>query len=534
MAASTEQNEDVVLASFATLSILQLIKDAQQKHGLRHGDYQRYRGYCARRVRRIRKSLKYTHVHKSVPKHPAKFTARKIIFDVVSEERYLQVAVFDAERNWSYAMQLKQEAGEDVHSRKRFHMANKLRKAVQHTSNLESIVRMCDRADAATKLEAQAYNAWMTGYLYFELKQWKKALDFLKTARRIYEKLADVGKFRELVDLYKARCREIQPQMRYSCEIGWAGEKILVKNDEVKQLLQAVEQFDAQLQQTASHEDKLALYERLLSGVRDTIQLWNDELKKSSGGLFSGGAGTPSDSDASASQLISAYLDFIRLTKTIQRYMLIVSYTKSQTEKKVKPQDLLRLYDSIIESCSDILQLPALYDRAQQRCDAALKSVQSIKESVYFEKNAEDELNDLSKQIVASKYMTQANRLAEAAGQGNDEQSSGVVDTRSLYETLDEYRTVSVDDLLRSESVNVVSLPPNFIATPNKPMFFDLALNHIKMPDLETKISSFGDDHSSKRSTPSKQPRKGVGLPNDNASLEGISGLVKGWFWGKK
>ncbi|KHN74092.1 Signal recognition particle subunit SRP68 [Toxocara canis] len=102
-------------------------------------------GYCARRVRRIRKSLGFTHIHKSVPKHPAKFNQRKIVFDVVSEERYLQVAVFDAERNWSYAMQLKQEAGEDVHSRKRFHMANKLRKAVRHTSNLEAIVKMCDR-----------------------------------------------------------------------------------------------------------------------------------------------------------------------------------------------------------------------------------------------------------------------------------------------------------------------------------------------------------------------------------------------------
>lgn len=37
------QKGDAMLASFATLSILQLIKDAQQKHGLRHGDYQRYR-----------------------------------------------------------------------------------------------------------------------------------------------------------------------------------------------------------------------------------------------------------------------------------------------------------------------------------------------------------------------------------------------------------------------------------------------------------------------------------------------------------
>lgn len=37
------QKDDVVLTSFTTLSILQLIKDAQQRHGLRHGDYQRYR-----------------------------------------------------------------------------------------------------------------------------------------------------------------------------------------------------------------------------------------------------------------------------------------------------------------------------------------------------------------------------------------------------------------------------------------------------------------------------------------------------------
>lgn len=43
MATADSASEGVVLASFATLSILQLIKDAQQKHGLRHGDYQRYR-----------------------------------------------------------------------------------------------------------------------------------------------------------------------------------------------------------------------------------------------------------------------------------------------------------------------------------------------------------------------------------------------------------------------------------------------------------------------------------------------------------
>lgn len=47
-----------------------------------------FSGYCARRVRRIRKSLGFTHIHKGVPKHPAKFIHRKLTFDIVIEERY--------------------------------------------------------------------------------------------------------------------------------------------------------------------------------------------------------------------------------------------------------------------------------------------------------------------------------------------------------------------------------------------------------------------------------------------------------------
>lgn len=40
------------------LLVLKLIKESQQQHGLRHGDYQRYRGYCSRRISRLRKVLK--------------------------------------------------------------------------------------------------------------------------------------------------------------------------------------------------------------------------------------------------------------------------------------------------------------------------------------------------------------------------------------------------------------------------------------------------------------------------------------------
>lgn len=58
----------------------------------------------------------------------------------------------DAERAWSYAMQLKQEA--NTEPRKRFHLLSRLRKAVKHAEELE---RLCEsnRVDAKTKLEAQ-------------------------------------------------------------------------------------------------------------------------------------------------------------------------------------------------------------------------------------------------------------------------------------------------------------------------------------------------------------------------------------------
>lgn len=38
--------------SIYTIPLLKLIKEAQQQHGLRHGDYQRYRTYCSSRLHR--------------------------------------------------------------------------------------------------------------------------------------------------------------------------------------------------------------------------------------------------------------------------------------------------------------------------------------------------------------------------------------------------------------------------------------------------------------------------------------------------
>lgn len=79
--------------------------------------------------------------------------------------RYLLLVVMEAERAWSYAMQLKQEA--NTEPRKRFHLLARLRKAAKHGEKLE---KLCEsqRVDAKTKLEAQVKKAVSCKYEYVE------------------------------------------------------------------------------------------------------------------------------------------------------------------------------------------------------------------------------------------------------------------------------------------------------------------------------------------------------------------------------
>jgi len=53
-----------------SLNVLQMIKGAQAQHGLRHGDYQRYRRYCTARLVRLCKSLNFMHGRGKYVKKP--------------------------------------------------------------------------------------------------------------------------------------------------------------------------------------------------------------------------------------------------------------------------------------------------------------------------------------------------------------------------------------------------------------------------------------------------------------------------------
>uniref|UniRef100_A0A8C0LYW2 Signal recognition particle subunit SRP68 n=1 Tax=Canis lupus familiaris TaxID=9615 RepID=A0A8C0LYW2_CANLF len=509
-----------------SLEILQIIKESQQQHGLRHGDFQRY--------------------------------------------RYLLLVLMDAERAWSYAMQLKQEA--NTEPRKRFHLLSRLRKAVKHAEELE---RLCEsnRVDAKTKLEAQAYTAYLSGMLRFEHQEWKAAIEAFNKCKTIYEKLASAFTEEQAV-LYNQRVEEISPNIRYCAynigdqsainelmqmrlrsggtegllaeklealitqtrakqaatmsEVEWRGRTVPVKIDKVRIFLLGLADNEAAIAQAESEETKERLFESMLSECRDAIQAVREELKpdqKQRDYTLDGESGKVSNL-----QYLHSYLTYIKLSTAIRRnenmakglQKALQQQPEDESKRSPRPQDLIRLYDIILQNLVELLQLPGLEeDRAFQkeiglktlvfkayRCffiaqsyvlvkkwsealvlyDRVLKYANEVNSDAGAFRNSLKDLPDVQElitQVRSEKCSLQAAAILDASDSHQPETSSQVKDNKPLVER---FETFCLDPSLVTKQANLVHFPPGFQPIPCKPLFFDLALNHVAFPPLEDKL----------------------------------------------
>ena len=298
-----------------SLKLLPMTKTLQNKHGLRHGDYQRYRSYCSRRLARLRKVLKLIQGERK------KFTRKDVTGELLeqaaaknneisSEAKHLQVPLMNAERAWAYAMQLKFEMNTDP--RKKYHMINRLRKAKTHADALEQLCTASTVVDARSKLETQAYAHWISGTLAFETNSWKEAMAALNNAKAIYSKLASTLNEEEAAS-YQARIDEIAPSLRYCAynigdatakqdlmamrgqhgltdledlinqtreqqaatlqEVEWRGRKLPVKQEKVRMFLLREQEFVETEIKDKEYDDKIAAFEGLLMDCKDAIQV---------------------------------------------------------------------------------------------------------------------------------------------------------------------------------------------------------------------------------------------------------------------
>eukprot|EP00794_Sanderia_malayensis_P008838 gene8838-9784_t len=583
---SEEKQEKEAEETVFTLEILPIIKEAQQRHGLRHGDYQRYRQYCARRLGRIRHSL-----HFSLGSRHG-YKGKRLTKEIVNNVRYLQIPLMNAERVWSYAMELKLLA--NTEPRKKFHMTRKLKKSVAYAEELYNLCD-CDKVDARTKLESQAYLFWMTANLKFELQDWQSAIDLYGKARTIYEKLASA-----FIDdtklLYLQRGEEITPNIRYCAynlgedsvdindlvnlrmhaagqdllvskidaaisqtreklasnvgEVSWRGRTVPVRNEKARVFILRMQSKDEELQRADGSEEKIEAYDDFLMECKEAVQSLKEDLNAEMGPK-----GQKNESVIASMKFIQTYLTFLRHSLTIERNLVMIESLKTRLPgltggneakaskgKATRPEDLMKMYDITIQSLVEISQLPgieddesllaevqaqitgykafrcfyiaqsyhngkklteaiALYEKVTAYVNEALQLFASSQKSLFVVDV--DKLQELSNQAKGQRCAAHAVHILES---GDIEEGVGKItlNDKPLKDRLDVYQEVAGAALKKP---NLVNFPPSFEPIPCKPLFFDLALNHLELPDLEGRV----------------EQKKAAG---------GITGLVKGWLWG--
>ncbi|KAJ6410511.1 hypothetical protein OIU84_007288 [Salix udensis] len=544
-------NSDPINPRFS-INVLQLLKSAQMQHGLRHGDYARYRRYCTARLRRLYKSLKFTHGR-------GKYTRRAINESTVTEVRYLHMVLYTAERAWSHAME-KRQLLDGPNAKQRIYLIGRLRKAVKWA---DLFSRLCAaKGDSRTSLEAEAYASYMNGLLLFEQdRNWDTALKNFISARAVYEELGKYGALENQV-LCRERVEELEPSIRY-CR-----HKIGESNLKTSELLQigemdgpALDLFKAKLeaamaearsQQAASLTEFHWLGHRFpISNAKTRVAILKaQELEKGFAWSFirsdlvsAGNADSVKDELNGLDKAVSAVLG----QRTIERNQLLVSIAKSKlirrrddkNEKVTKPEELVRLHDLLLQNTADLSDLVSSgRDRKPEEVafaeDCVLRSTAFRAQRCFYLAKS---YSSAGKRTEAYVLYCHARSLAENALKkfqtvaGTDEvmikelktlynecranscieHATGIMEHEKVSENLSKkVSTISLSGvdkkvekfLLEKLDVyesavgepNVKSVPrievfpPAFQSTPRNPIVLDLAYNCIDFPSLENRM----------------------------------------------
>lgn len=612
------------------MNILQLTNDSRNTYGLRHEDYRRYRQFCARKVRSIRQSIGFKQ------SKGRNFIKREVTSDVVNDIRFLHILLFDAERNWAYAMQLQQEsksADETEAARKRHHLIRKLRKAKGYAMQLqiicENLARLSTQeqvdvdtdvseSNSATKLkidprsvlESQAYAATMLGYSLFEEQKWASCLEALVAARIKYQQLSELTAASHEEALAQAAMDAVDPNIRYCVyNLNKAGKgiegrsapsdinalvemvkrtKLSNKEDDIVQsqiqalLSQSVEEKSAKVSllrfrsrelilkntiiaeaiskikdmstksvQPSSHvsgkDGILSQYDNIISACLEAEKLARRDLEQDR--IANEKIQTSKSEETTKNlQFVYAFVTYWRIVKAIERNLTLVSQLSSKlntshafkdgvvNNEASKPEDIVRLYDNIIQNLIELQHLPAMTEDLPlvKEIDAKISAYRSFRcyylalayinqqrfheakalfdrssgylaqskmemKSIHPTSENEDavpaiplppkadiewlEQSTKGKSAwVHAKWFLHQNQSVNSvsAGKSKPKKSTAIPISSSLYTFQHPVPSFPSD----SSIPYVVDLPPKFAPAPAKPVFFDVAFNSLSFPEV--------------------------------------------------
>eukprot|EP01012_Entosiphon_sulcatum_P037665 TRINITY_DN4845_c0_g1_i1.p1 TRINITY_DN4845_c0_g1~~TRINITY_DN4845_c0_g1_i1.p1 ORF type:complete len:547 (-),score=81.37 TRINITY_DN4845_c0_g1_i1:11-1651(-) len=512
-----------------SINFLKLVQEAQDAHGLRAGDYIRYRQYCQRRLRRIFVRLNFLHGGK-------KFQKRQVVSAIVSDFRHLHILLLRAERAWAHSEQLREENTAGAH-RKHHYRLNKLRRAVKWSKNLQELSK--EFTDESTQKQANAYAAQLAGLFYLAKEDWEPALQSLSLSRDLWANLASVETDADMKDTFLLRIAHIE-QSRRICwfktgrdikefqtvvAIGggsnesrftWRGKPVEIRSEKVRQFLNEAADQQSEISRMEQQDvtggttvlnNTLEKFDRLFITYNDAIAIIKQHLREEA-------------AEASVLHFSLNFLQYTLLENTIRRNLYLVkSYALrlvARSEKREKriagPADIVRLYDMLLQNISDILAIPGVDEDStlgplhQAQCllfraarmywkGEVFKGVSQYGKAIacyelgmQFSKECGSllsthklptkELEDVLTMLRKSRTITigTAAKEEEDVVEGTAALTLNADTTQAslLLEHLDEY----------VECKDLVGIPPAFRTVAAKPLFFDVAGKFIDYPEI--------------------------------------------------
>ena len=391
------------------MDILLNISSMQHQNGLRVNDFKRYSHFCKKKINKLRKFYKLTQGKR-------KFQKNEITSNKLTESKILLIPLLECERNWAYGMFHKQELtaiGEDIR-RLRHQISRKLNRA---SLNAKKVYDLCKEVgDTQTELEGEAYYGLIAAeYLIFR-RHFEKAFNLLRKTTAIYTKLSELKDSIEAME-YKEKINQIktsirlclynmsmerddisygdddidkavamedkelnkkineikdeksketsnQNQQQQQYKINYHGKEYPIKNEKLKELFMQCNVMFNKFETEHEHNKKVILFKDYYNLTEEMVRIINKEKNEEI-----------NQQAENATQMYTSILNYIECLR-INAYIkkneaLINDYSKDFEDEKiltslcekpnlklrVRPQELIKLYDNLLDCYNKLIIL---------------------------------------------------------------------------------------------------------------------------------------------------------------------------------
>ncbi|KAL0226054.1 hypothetical protein P9112_013378 [Eukaryota sp. TZLM1-RC] len=425
--------------------LFDIVHELQSTYGASLGDFQRYQQYCSRRLHRLRQSLKHTHPRKQKPK--------TITPDDVRSDRFFLIKLLEAERAWSHAMYLKQEAASQKSTKVMHHALSRLSKAVKHSSLLAELIE--HKGSEKAKQLAKQYHL-----------QLEHALAMEKQADVTGHVTVSLGQDQMAINLI------LPASPTLIRAIMGINEALKVLNVNINNL------------ESKTEEEIVGVFQPLLMCLGET----EDALRSVQGSI-----------DEETRESFNKAFEYVhneKANRVLHRNLVMALLKKKEVEAgQAKSTELVRLLEILISNCEPLEEELGNVLGSCFRSLRVFYSALSFSKALQF--NTAAELYGKS-----YRYLSQSIILIDELMVGNVEfmqqLKNWVVLVNSQAKSL-QYSTVA-DAIIGSKNhqsyfdcvtknSNIADYPPKLEVVHAKPFVLDLVYNCVDFPELDDKIA---------------------------------------------